>query len=50
MNTYKYEVTYKNNGEQDYCSVRAINKENAIEQVLKKYGNVAIVSVSRIGN
>ena len=50
MNVYLYEVTYKKNGKQTYCKVRATSKEDAIIKVSEIYGDITVVGVSRIGN
>ncbi len=50
MNTYLYEVTYKKNNKQNYCNIRAAGKEYAIQKIFNMYGEIEIISVSRIGN
>ena len=50
MNTYLYEVTYKKEGIQSYCTVRATDELDAVQEVCANHGDITPVSVSRIRN
>lgn len=50
QNTYKYEVTFKKNKVQTYEEIRACSKGDAAKKIFERYGDIQIISISRVGN
>lgn len=50
MKTYTYEVSFKKNGQKDYCTVRAFDKVDAIRKACESLGDITPISVTQIGN
>lgn len=50
MPTYKYEISFQKNGKKTYDYVRASNGKDACIKACEVFGEIKIISVSRIGN